>query len=391
MTTRENTSGQVLVVNSGSSSLKFGLFTERGADETADFSGGVDGIGQRNGKLRIFDGNQKTLLDESFTSASQREALGQILQALSKFSNSVPRAVGHRVVHGGPHLRAHQRITDKLIETLKAAVHFAPLHIPAALELIRETEHLLPEVKQFACFDTAFHRTLPETAFRFALPEELYEKGVQRYGFHGLSYESVLHRLEKNVPSRVVCAHLGSGASLVALRDGRSVDTTMGLTPTGGIPMATRPGDLDPGILLFLLRNEKLDADALEQMLNHQAGLAAFADGVTDMRQLQDRMQQGDAKAALAIHVFATAVRKTVGAYAALLGGLDLLIFTGGIGEHSAFVRDLACQDLAFLGIERTVDGSYAKVKVMSSEEEVQIARHCRRFMQDDGNADNPS
>jgi acetate kinase len=175
------------------------------------------------------------------------------------------------------------------------------------------------------------------------------------------------------------------------MRDGRSVDTTMGLTPTGGIPMATRPGDLDPGVLLFLLRNEKLDADALEQMLNHQAGLAAFTDGVTDMRQLQDRMQQGDAKAALAIHVFATAVRKAVGAYAALLGGLDLLIFTGGIGEHSAFVRDLACQDLAFLGIERTADGSFAKVKVMSSEEEVQIARHCRRLMQDNGNADNPS
>jgi acetate kinase len=384
-------SNQILVVNSGSSSLKFGLFTERSGDEAADFSGGADGIGQQNGKLRIFDSNGKPLLDESYTLSSQPKALGQILQSLSKFSSSAPCAVGHRVVHGGPHLRTHQRITDELIETLETAVHFAPLHIPAALELIRETEHLLPGVQQFACFDTAFHRTLPETSCRFALPEALYEKGVQRYGFHGLSYESVLHRLGEDVPSRVVCAHLGSGASLAALREGRSVDTTMGLTPTGGIPMATRPGDLDPGVLLFLLRSEKLDADALEQMLNHQSGLAAFTGGVTDMRELQDRMQQGDAKAALAIHVFAAAVRKAIGAYAALLGGLDLLIFTGGIGEHSAFVRDLICQDLAFLGIERNVDGSYAKVKVMPSEEEVQIARHCRQLMQNDGDVHPPS
>jgi acetate kinase len=254
------------------------------------------------------------------------------------------------------------------------------LHIPAALTLIRQTEQLLPQAPQYACFDTAFHSTMPETSFRFALPEELFRKGVQRYGFHGLSYESVLHRLGKGIPPRVVCAHLGNGASLVALRDGRSIDTSMGLTPTGGIPMATRAGDLDPGVLLFLMRTEKMNAGALEQLLNRQAGLAALSGGETDMRRLEAAMGNGDARATLAIEVFAGAARKFIGAYAAELGGLDLLVFTGGIGEHSALVRKLICQGLEFLGIGSGPEGPGAKVIVMASEEEIQIARHCRRL-----------
>jgi len=224
---------------------------------------------------------------------------------------------------------------------------------------------------------------MPESAFRYGLPEELYRKGVQRYGFHGLSYESVVHRMGTRLPSRVVCAHLGSGASLAALRDGRSVDTSMGMTPTGGIPMATRPGDLDPGILLFLMRTENANADTLETLLNRRSGLTALSGGEADMRQLLAAMnkEKGDAAATLAVQVFAGAVRKFIGAYAAELGGLDLLVFTGGIGEHSGPIRALICEGLDFLGIAGGEPGPGSKVVVMSSEEEAQIARHCRRLM----------
>jgi acetate kinase len=222
---------------------------------------------------------------------------------------------------------------------------------------------------------------MPESSFVYALPQEVRNKGVQRYGFHGLSYESIVHRLGEKIPARTVCAHLGSGASLVALRDGHSVDTSMGLTPTGGVPMATRVGDLDPGVLLFLMRTEGLDADALETMLNRKSGFGALAEGETDMRQLLARMEQGDRDAALAVEIFANAVRKFIGAYAAELGGLDLLVFTGGIGEHSAEVRGRIYRGLDFLGIRPSTPGQFSNVMVMTSEEEVQIARHCRRLL----------
>lgn len=372
--------GLVLAVNSGSSSLKFGLFAEQDGDEAVLLRGGADGVGQLNGRLRVEDRAGKVVLDEGYTLNTQAKALEESVRALLKFSGKTPIAVGHRVVHGGPHLREHQRITDSLIQKLEAAVHFAPLHIPAAVELIKETERQLPEAQQFACFDTAFHVTMPEASSLYALPEEIRNRGVQRYGFHGLSYESIVHRMGAKIPKRVVCAHLGSGASVAALFDGRSVDTSMGLTPTGGVPMATRVGDLDPGVLIFLLRGGMSAAD-LETMLNRKSGLEAIA-GTTDVRELQTRMQQGDKDAVLAIEVFAGAVRKFIGAYAAELGGLDLLVFTGGIGEHSEVVRGRICGGLEFLGIKPDGQGNSAKVTVMTSEEEAQIARHCRRLMQ---------
>jgi acetate kinase len=372
----------VLAVNSGSSSLKFGLFAARNGDEAVVLRGGADGVGTPDGRLRVEDGAAgRVLLEERYTLTTQAEALAECVRALLKFSHAAPVAVGHRVVHGGPHLRMHQRITDELIRALEAAVHFAPLHIPAAVELIRETEKLLPEAAQFACFDTAFHATMPESSSMYALPEEVRSKGVQRYGFHGLSYESIVHRLGAKIPARVVCAHLGSGASLAALRDGHSVDTSMGLTPTGGIPMATRVGDLDPGVVIFLLR-AGMSGDELETMLNRKSGLAAIA-GESDMRELQERMGRGDAEAKLAVEVFVFAVRKFIGAYAAELGGLDLLVFTGGIGEHSELVRARICEGLDFLGIRSTGGGKFSNVTVMTSEEEAQIARHCRQLMRD--------
>ena len=365
----------ILAINSGSSSLKFGVFAERGGDELAIYQGEADGIGHPDGRLTITDASHQTIQDGPCSSTTQPTALAAILAALNRQGVSAPAAIGHRVVHGGPHLREHQRITPALLQTLESAIHFAPLHIPVELALIRETERLLPGTPQFACFDTAFHATMPESSARFALPDTLYQKGVRRFGFHGLSYESVVHRLGPSCPARVVCAHLGSGASLVAMRNGRSIDTSMGLTPTGGIPMATRSGDIDPGVLIFLMRNERLDADALESLLNHNAGLTALSGGESDMRRLQSAMESGDQRATLAIQVFAGAVRKYIAAYAAELGGLDLLVFTGGIGEHSRFVRDMICENLGFMGV------TGANIKVMPSEEEPQIARQCRRLL----------
>jgi len=379
---RDGKSGNlVLAVNSGSSSLKFGVFEEKNGDEAALFRGEASGVGRPGGKLKIVDADGQTVFSDSHSSSSQAEAFASVLEQLRKQGAESIVAVGHRVVHGGPHLRTHQSITDDVLQTLKAAIHFAPLHIPAAIALIEKSRQMLPDAGQFACFDTAFHATMPETSARFALPEELYQKGVLRYGFHGLSYESIAHRMRGKLPRRVVCAHLGSGASLVALLDGRSIDTSMGMTPTGGIPMATRVGDLDPGVLLFLMRTESMDADALEDMVNHHGGLGALSGGENDMHQLQAAMEGGDKHAALAVDIFAGATRKFIGAYAAELGGIDLLIFTGGIGEHSEFVRNRICSGLEFLGIDSSRSGTASKIAVMTSEEEVQIARHARRLM----------
>jgi len=375
------TDGQVLAVNSGSSSLKFGLFVQAGGEEKAVLQGGADGIGTANAKLQITDATGKTLLDEKYELTSQGHALEEILNAVGKVGGARPVAVGHRIVHGGPHLREHQLITDELVQQLQAAVHFAPLHIPAAVALIEISRRLLSEIPQYACFDTVFHASMPETSYRFALPEEFDGAGVRRYGFHGLSYESVVYRLGAEIPERVVCAHLGSGSSLAAIRYGKSVDTSMGLTPTGGIPMATRSGDLDPGVLLFIMRSKGAGVDELEKMLNHDSGLGALSGGETDMRRLLEKMKSGDAKAKLAVEIFCTAVRKCVAAYAAELGGLDLLVFTGGIGEHSAEVRRRVCEGLGFLGVAPEAGGERSKVVVMESEEEIQIARHCRRLM----------
>lgn len=376
-----NSGALILAINSGSSSLKFGLFQRQDREEVPILSGGAEGVGTKSGKLNISDAQGKKLLDESYTWSNQEHALQEIVHALAKLASAAPACVGHRVVHGGPHLRQHQKITSDLLAKLQAAVHFAPLHIPASVALIKATERLLPQAEQYACFDTAFHASMPETSCRFALPEELYRKGVERYGFHGLSYESIVHRLRDRLPSRLICAHLGSGASLAAIRDGVSIDTSMGLTPTGGIPMATRSGDLDPGVLLFLMRTEKLDADALEKMLNNQSGLLALSGGEADMQRLQARAQAGDHRAEVAIDLFCMAVRKYIGAYAAELGGLDLLVFTGGIGEHSSDVRERVCRGLDFLGVAVDAEGSLTKAAILASQEEHQIARHCRQMM----------
>jgi len=373
----------ILVLNSGSSSLKFGLFARRDGeqrdggdeDEVLLLAGAAEGIGRGDGGLRIRTPDGRVLLQQAHTLESQTDALQKLSQVLAQ-QHAPPAAVGHRLVHGGPHLRTHQRITAEVRRQLHDALHFAPLHIPPALALIDEATRIFGDAPHFACFDTAFHATLPPRAAQFALPRRYAQAGVIRYGFHGLSYESLVRRLGAALPPRAVFAHLGNGSSVCALRDGQSVDTSMGLTPTGGIPMGTRCGDLDPGVLLYLMRAERLDADALETLLNRHSGLAGYTDGESDMQALEKRAAAGDAHASLALDAFASAVRKTIGGYAALLGGIDLLVFTGGIGEHSEQIRRLVCDGLEFLGLPAR------KVRVLHTEEEKQIARHCRALMQ---------
>ena len=281
------------------------------------------------------------------------------------------------MVHGGPALREHQRITPAVLDALRAATHLAPLHIPPALDLIQQATGFYPDLPQFACFDTTFHRTMPPRATHLPLPASYFDQGVQRYGFHGLSCESVVRRLGTPVPSHVVIAHLGGGSSVTAVQDGRSLDTTMGLSPTGGIPMSTRSGDLDPEVLLYLLREGHLETDRLEGFLDHECGLTGLAGGDADMQQLLAREARGDQGASLAIEVFCTALRKTIGGYAALLGGLDLLVFTGGIGSNSEVIRNRVTRGLDFL----FRSPSAGRVRAMEAEEEQEIARISRNLL----------
>jgi acetate kinase len=373
----ENLTGKdnlVLVVNSGSSSLKFGVYYRGADDEEALLTGSAEGIGHSNGSLHVRSCDGRTLVARECIHESQSDALAALAAEVRDHIRAVPVAVGHRVVIGGPELRTHQLITPQLLDQLRAATHFAPLHIPQALTLIASAQSIFPSAAHFACFDDAFHRTMPEVASHLPLPQRYFDSGIRRYGFHGLSYESLVHHFGARLPGRAVFAHLGNGASLCALRNGVSVDTTMGLTPTGGIPMGTRSGDLDPGIFLYLLRNEKLGADELEDMLNHRSGLFALSSGESDVKALQTSIPTNP-HAALALNVFAISVRKVIGAYSALLGGIDLLVFTGGIGENSDHIRSLAAGGLEFLGL--TAD----KIQIVHAEEEPQIARHCRRMM----------
>src|ERR1700761_5057899 len=272
----------ILTINSGSSSLKLGLYRAdiHMVDPQLLYRGATDAIGRPGGSLAITDAAGKIIHREDASHESQSSAFGHAAQKLQQLSDAHPDAIGYRVVHGGPHLREHCRITSPVLDKLRAATHYAPLHIPGALALIDTASKLHPQVPSFACFDTAFHTTMPAEASVYAIPARFRDQGVQRYGFHGLSYESVVAAFKAApgsaptpaVPARLVVAHLGNGASLCAIAEGHSVDTSMGLTPTGGIPMGTRSGDLDPGVVLFLARSGNLSNDALESVINHESG-----------------------------------------------------------------------------------------------------------------------
>jgi acetate kinase len=390
----------ILTINSGSSSLKLGLY-RTDANYAAPlllYRGAIDAIGKAGGVLTITDATGKAMQHEDASHESQSSAFTHAAQSIEQFSGTSADAIGHRIVHGGPHLREHCRITPKVLDTLRSSVHFAPLHIPPALALIETASKLYPQAPAFACFDTAFHTTMPPEAFTYAIPARFRDEGVQRYGFHGLSYESIVAALTPNVPARLVVAHLGNGASLCAIANGRSVDTSMGLTPTGGIPMGTRCGDLDPGVVLFIARTRNLSNDALESLLNHESGLAGLSDGISDLRELtavadQSSGMPNQTMAAQAIAIFCRSIAKTAASYAAVLGGLDVLVFTGGIGEHSVLVRERVCRQLAFLGIALDAEAnqrhanvisrqtSSIVVQILPADEDGRIAHHVDKLL----------
>jgi acetate kinase len=336
----------ILVINSGSSSIKFSLFDSGEGEPRSLFEGEVTGIGGVTSRFKFRDAGGRDLSGGrgEVKAKTAVEAIGVVVDAVSAPELWRFEAVGYRVVHPGPKLDRHVRIDDAVMKDLEEAVEFAPLHDPAVIAVIREMMARFPGVGHYACFDTVFHETMPEAATTYAIPVKYREGGVRRYGFHGLSCESIVQQLraEKGIPfpRRMVIAHLGSGCSVTALVDGCSVDTTMGLTPTGGVVMGTRPGDLDPGLVLFLLRRMKGDgASALERMLNHDSGMVALSGMANDMKAVREAAEKGDARAKLAVEIFTRSVKKAVGGFIALMGGVDAVVFAGGIGEHDARSR----------------------------------------------------
>jgi acetate kinase len=339
----------VLALNSGSSTLKFGLYGVGVSDVAVLHSGEVE--------TRSLDDTGRVVVE--------------IARRLIDAKLPTPDAVGHRVVHGGPGLRRHCLIDDPVIGQLEAATAFAPLHIPPALSIIRIAREYFHGVPQVACFDTVFHAGMPEVARTLPIARDLRTQGVERYGFHGLSCESIVRQLGHDLPDRLVVAHLGNGASITAVKAGRSIDTSMGLTPTGGVIMGTRSGDLDPGILVYLAREKGFNAAMLEDLVDHKSGLQGISGIAGDMRVLR-KAASSNADARLAIAMFCYSVRKQVAAMVAALEGIDRLVFTGGIGEHDAEARAEICAGLAWAGVQAAV---------LPSQEDEQIVRHTRALI----------
>lgn len=384
----------ILVLNAGSSSVKFQLFELGPDDLSMRFKGQIEGIGT-NARLTAKDHEGASLADAELP-ADAAVDVGNALQHLfgwlqETIGGHLPVAVGHRVVHGGPDYSGPVQIDEAVLTQLERFVPLAPLHQPNNLLPIREIHERRPDIPQVACFDTAFHRDHPHLADRYALPERLYELGVRRYGFHGLSYEYIARTLERTAPAlargRTVVAHLGSGASMCAIRDGHSIDSTMGFTALDGLPMGTRSGAIDPGVLLFLLSEQGYSVEDLTQLLYKQSGLRGLSGVSNDVREL---LASSEPSAKLAMDYFAYRIARELGGLTAAMGGLDGFVFTAGIGERSAKVRGDVCRLAAWLGID--LDGpandsngplistpeSKIAVWVVATDEERMIALHTR-------------
>ena len=381
----------VLTFNSGSSSLKFGLYQVRGGRSVCLRSGDAQQIAAARGAFRAGDDAGRVISEDTAPLPTPHDVVVRVGQWLSDAGAPPPQAIGHRVVHGGPTLHRHCRIDGAVLHQLEAASAFAPLHTPAVLAVIRSAQVQFPGLAQVACFDTTFHARMPAVASVLPLPAALRAQGIHRYGFHGLSCESIVRQLAPaaagGLPRRLLIAHLGNGASVTAVRDGVSIDTSMGLTPSGGLIMGTRSGDLDPGVLVYLAREQGFDARRLEDLVDHRSGLAGISGLDGDMRTLHAAAAT-NADAALAIRMFCYAVRKQLAAMWAVLDGVDAIVFTGGIGEHDAVVRAEVCLGLSSLGVQLdearhralanpvSSDRSNCQVHVLASLEDEEIARH---------------
>jgi len=388
----------VLTINGGSSSIKFALF-QAGMRLERSLSGRIDGIGLRQGSFKVKGRNPADNLARAIVAPDHTVAVGVLMDWVEqRIASGTLAAVGHRVVHGGPKYWQPQAITPQMVAELQQLSPFDPEHLPEEILLTEAFHRRFPNLPQVACFDTAFHHEMPRLAQMLPLPRRYEAKGVRRYGFHGLSCAYLIEELARvadvrTANGRVILAHLGNGASLTAVHAGRSVDTSMGFTPTAGLPMSTRSGDLDPGLVWFLAKTEQLDAKQWNQMVNFQSGLLGVSESTSDMRELCEREAE-DVRAAEAVGLFCYHIRKWIGALGAALGGLDTLVFSGGIGENAPSVRARACEGLGFLGIQLdeprnqgnqglvSTDSSQVAIRVIPTDEELMIARTVCRVLE---------
>jgi len=391
----------ILVLNSGSSSIKFSIYEAADGGRAKLYEGAVDGIGTDLGKFWIKDAEGKKLVDQTPALPTRAVAFALVADVMHSPNFPAPVAIGHRVVSGGPTIHENQRITPELIDEMERYTAFAPLHTPIAVYIMREALRLFPDTPNFAILDTYFHRTMPEVVRHMPIPPEYAEMGVRRYGYHGISYESIIYQLQPDIPERLIVAHLGNGASITAIRNGKCLDTSMGLTPTGGIISGTRTGDIDPGVLLFILRkiaetaeSATAAADQLEVVASKKAGLLGVSELSNDMRDLREAIKEGNAKARLAVDKFVWTLQKWIGGFFAELGGLDMLVFTGGIGENDIASRAEVCAGLGALGIVLdpgrnnvrgaaviSAENSPVTVRVIPPAEDLMIVNHVVRLL----------
>ncbi len=385
----------VLTINGGSSSIRFAVY-DAGETPRRRLHGKIDRIGLNGTTLLVGDPVGKPPVPLRLAAADHRAAVGFLLdwlEAQPVFASV--KAAGHRVVHGMRHSEP-ERVTPKLLAQLHRITPYAPDHLPREIGLIEAFRKRHPRLPQVACFDTAFHRTMPRVARLLPIPRRYAAKGVERYGFHGLSYAYLMEELCRLDPvaakSRVILAHLGNGASMAAVHHGKSIDTSMGFTPTAGLVMSTRTGDLDPGLVYYLARTERITAVHFQQIVNRESGLLGVSGSSSDLRDLLAK-EAGDTRAAEAVALFCYQAKKWIGSFAAALGGLDTLVFSGGIGENAALIRKRICDELGFLGIELnpkrnsrnapliSPDAGRVKVRVIRTDEELMIARSVTRVL----------
>jgi len=382
---------RILTINAGSSSIKIALFGEGKLHPI--LTGKVERIGSKNASFTLITDNKTS--EVAFDASNFHTASLSLVTWLDKqpWFHKV-EAIGHRIVHGMNH-RSAEVITDRLLRELSEISNYDPDHLPAEIEIIRMLRTKNPALIQVACFDTSFHTTIPGFAKTFAIPKKYYEQGIQRYGFHGISYSYLMEELSKDneeeATGKIILAHLGSGASLTAVKNGNSVDTSMGFTPAGGIAMSTRSGDLDPGVAWYLMQ-QGMDANAFNNLINHESGLLGVSGISGDIQELLQQESENE-DAALAIAIFCYQIKKQIGAYLAALAGLDILVFSGGIGEHSATIRSRICSDLEFAGIELneeknnknnrliSTQQSAVKIYVIPTNEEVMIKKLVKQIL----------
>ena len=391
----------VLVLNSGSSSIKFSVYEAGNGERTRLFEGAVDGIGTDLGKFWIKDASGKKLVDQTPAVPSRSVAFKLVADALHSGEFPAPAAIGHRTVCGGPTVRENQRITPELINEIASYEALAPLHTPIAVYIMHEALRLFPGIPNFAILDTYFHRTLPEVATHMPIPSEYVTMGVRKYGYHGISYESIVYQLQPNVPGKLIVAHLGNGASISAICDGKCLDTSMALTPTSGIISGSRTGDIDPGIVIFILKkiaettpDAAEAAEKLETVVSKKSGLLGVSELSNDMRALREAIEAGNVKARLAVDKFCWTIARWIGSFVAELNGLDMLVFTGGIGENDNASRAEICAGLDALGIvidakrnnvrgaaTISAENSPVTVRVIPPLEDLIIVNHVVRLM----------